>query len=51
MKNIKQRTDYFGTEKISKILEKSKKRSYTKRNKVLEGNCEDMGDDNFAKSE
>lgn len=38
-------------EKISKILEKSKKRSYTKRNKVLEGNCEDMGDDNFAKSE
>lgn len=38
-------------EKICKILEKKRKKSYTKRNETLKGNCKDMGDDCFAKSE
>lgn len=38
------------TEKICKILEKARKKSYTKKNKTLEGNCEEMGDDSFTKS-
>lgn len=38
-------------EKICKILEKAKKKSYTKRNKLPEGECEEMGDDSFAEGE
>ena len=38
-------------EKVCKMVEKAKKKSYTKKNRTLQGDCEEMGNDDFAKSE